>query len=139
MVPDEAVILAGDPMPDMDIEAMKQIISSITTTQELVDAYVHVHNKFWFIEDDIYDYAEETEDHERVRAAVDDWGDILDELDRQVMEAAAVEGLLSKRQHNSGTVKQLEAFMDKYGYRGRYCTHNERSHGRNVRFGTPVP
>ena len=116
VIPEGAVILAGDPMPDMSIEEMRQIISSITTTQELVDTYVNVHNKFWFIEDDLYDYDTETEEYEKVRSVVDAWGDIMDELDKKIMEAAAAEGLLIERKSNSGMVKQLEVFMNKYGY-----------------------
>ena len=96
---------------------MRHIVSTITTTQALVDAYVIVHNKFWFIEDDLYDYDEGTEEYEKVRSVVDAWGDLMDTLDNRIMETAAEEGLLAERQPNSGTVKQLEAFMDKYGYR----------------------
>lgn len=117
VIPEGAVILAGDPMPDMCIEEMRQIISSITTTQELVDTYVNVHNKFWFIEDDLYDYDADTEEYEKTRFVADAWGDMMDELDKRVMEAAAAEGLLIERKPNSGTVKQLEVFMNKYRYR----------------------
>lgn len=115
--PDGTVILAGDPLPDVSVEEMQQDISSITTTQELVDAYVNVHNKFWFIEDDLYDYDEGTDEYGKVQSVVDAWGDMMDELDRRIMETAAAEGLLAERQPDSGMVKQLEAFMDKYGYR----------------------
>ena len=115
--PEGAVILAGDPMPDMSVEDMKCVISLISTTQELVDAYVNVHKKFCFIEDVLYDYDEGTKDYERVRLIVDAWDDIMDELDNRIMQTAAAEGLLAERQPNSGTVKQIQAFMDKYGYR----------------------
>ncbi len=115
--PEGAVVLAGNPMPNMSVEDMQRIITFSTTTQELVDAYVGVHNKFWFIEDSLYDYEEGTGEYEKVRSVVDAWGDMMDELDKCIMETAANEGLLAERQPNSGTVKQLEAFMDKYGYR----------------------
>ena len=42
---------------------------------------------------------------------------MMDELDSRIMKKAEEQGLLAPRQKNSGTVKQLEAFMDKYGYR----------------------
>ena len=116
-IPEGAVILVGDPMPDTSVEEMQQIIASISTTQELVDAYVNVHNKFWYIEDDVYDYDEYSEEYERVCAVVDAWGDIMDDLDNRIIKAAEDEGLLAERQPDSGTVKQLEAFMNKYGYR----------------------
>ena len=54
-------------MPDKTAEQMQLEIEQISNTQELVDAYVLVHNKFWYIEDDLYDYEEGTEDYIRVR------------------------------------------------------------------------
>ncbi len=117
--PEGAVILFGDPYPGLSVEDMQDIISRIKTTEELVDAYVKVHNKFFYIEDEEYDYEEDTEEYEKICAVVDAWGDMLDDLDNRVMKAAAEEGLLAERQPDSGTIKQLEAFMDKYGYRDR--------------------
>ena len=49
-------------------------------------------------------------------SVVSAWDDIMEALDKRIMETAAEEGLLAERQPDSGTVKQLEAFMDKYGY-----------------------
>lgn len=45
------------------------------------------------------------------------WGKIMDLLDEMVMAAAREEGLLVERQPNSGTIKQFEKFMKKYGYK----------------------
>ena len=38
-------------------------------------------------------------------------------LEERVVACATEEGLLAERQPNSGLIKQLEAFMKKYGYR----------------------
>lgn len=59
--PEGTVIMGGDPMPDMSLDEMRDVIREISSTQELVDAYVQVHNKFWYIKDDIYDYEEDTD------------------------------------------------------------------------------
>ena len=115
--PEGAVIMAGDPMPDMSVEGMRTVIQEIHTTQELVDAYVQAHNKFWYIEDDLYDYEEGTDKYIEVKAVVDAWGDMMDSLCKRVMDVAKQEGLLAERQPDSGTIKQLEEFMKKYGYR----------------------
>ena len=37
-------------------------------TQELVDAFAGAFNKFWWVEDDVYDYEEGTEEYENVEA-----------------------------------------------------------------------
>ena len=104
-------------MPDVSIEDMEEIIPQISTTQELVDAYVSVHNKFWFIEDDLYDFEVGTEGYNQVRSIVDAWRGLMSDLERRVMEAAEQEGLLAGAQPDPGTIKRLEAFMKKYGYR----------------------
>lgn len=114
---DGTVILVGDPMPDKAVEQMQLDIASISSTQELVDVYVQVHNKFWYIEDDMYDYEEESEEYIRVKEIVEAWGEMMDLLDKKIMVAAKEEGLLAERQPNSRTVKQLESFMKKYGYK----------------------
>ena len=101
----------------IEIEEMKNIIPQISTTQELVDVYARVHNKFWFIEDDLYDYEVWTEAYERVRSIVDGWRGLMSDLERRVMETAEQEGLLAERRPDAGTIKRLETFMKKYGYR----------------------
>jgi hypothetical protein len=115
--PEGAVILAGDPMPDKTVEQMRVDIEGISNTQELVDAYVQTHNKFWYIEDNLYDYEEGSDEYNRVRENVDAWEEIMDFLDEKVIASAKEEGLLSECQPGAGTRKQLEKFMSKYGYR----------------------
>ena len=104
-------------MAGLSFEEMQHKILSVTSTQELVDAYVLVSNEFWWVEDDLYDYDEGTEEYEKIKSVVDAWREMLKKLDIRIIETAAEEGLLAERQPNSGMVKQLEAFMDKYGYR----------------------
>ena len=117
LLPERAVVFAEDPVPDKTIEDMRHNIERISSVQELVDIYANVHNKFWFIEDEVYDYEDGTDEYEKVCIKVDAWGDLMDEIADRIKVIAAEEGLLGKRQPNSGTVKQLEAFMEKYGYR----------------------
>ena len=97
---DGTAILVGDPMPDKSVEQMQLNIASISSTQ-----------------DDLYDYEEESEEYIRVKEIVEAWGEMMDLLDKKIMVAAKEEGLLAERQPNSGTVKQLESFMKKYGYK----------------------
>lgn len=52
---------------------MRLEIAEISNTPKLVDAYVQVHNKFWYIED-LYDYEEGSDEYNRVREIVDACG-----------------------------------------------------------------
>ncbi len=111
------VIMGGDPLPDKSLEEMWVIAKNYSSTQELVDAYTKAHNKFWWVEDDEYDFEEGTEEHKKARAITDAWGELMDFFRERVIACAIEEGLFAERQPDSGLVKQLEAFMKKYGYR----------------------
>ena len=113
---EETVIMTSEPLVNISIEEMQQIILSITSAQQLVEVYANVYNKFFFIEDEVYDYEKGTEEYERVCFVVDAWEKMLDELDVQIMKTATDEGLLAEKHQNYGTAKQIECFMDKYGY-----------------------
>ncbi len=115
--PNEVVILASEPMPNKSIDDMRREVEEISSAQELADAYANVHNKFWFIEDDLYDYDENTPEYKEVCEKVDSWGELMDSLTQRIIKAASDEGLLAEHLLDSGIVKQLEPFMSKYGYR----------------------
>ena len=114
---DGAVIMCGDPLPSRSLEEMWVIAKSYSTTQELVDAYAGAHNKFWWVEDDEYDFEEGTEEHKKACSVTDAWKQVMDYLEERVVVCAIAEGLFAERRPDSGLVKQLEAFMAKYGYR----------------------
>ncbi len=111
------LILSGDSLTNKTVDEMKEELENNTTTQQLVDVYVNVHNKFWFIEDDIYDYDEGSEEYERVDDLINQWYQFMEQLDQEIMEKASEEGLLDEVDSNSGTTKRLKSFMSKYGYR----------------------
>lgn len=91
------IIFVEEPIPDMSAQEMKQVLSSITSINELVDLYVLVHNKFWFIEDDLYDFEEGTKEYENKCAEIDEWGNLMNDLSNRVMQIAAEERLLMEQ------------------------------------------
>lgn len=116
-IPENAVILADEPLPDMSIEDMKMMISRIDSTQELVDVYAAVSNKAFYIVDDVYDYEEGSDEYKKACQRVDAWFDLMEQLEDKVMKQAESENLLEPKKTNSGTLKQIEKFMHKYGYK----------------------
>ena len=117
LIHEDTVILAGDPMANESANDVRSSIQNALSVQELVDYYIMVHNKFWFIEDNLYDFEKGTPEYEEIYKVVCEWEELMNELDNKIMNQAEAEGLLDERKPNSGTVKQLERFMDKYGYR----------------------
>lgn len=115
-IPDKAVILTYDSKPVISVEEMKQVIESIASTQELVDAYATSCNMVAFCEDEIYDHEEGSEEYESASALTDLWRDMMDNLETRIIKAATDEGLITEESSAKGIVKEIERFMDKYGY-----------------------
>lgn len=111
------VVLASEPLLEVSIEEMRERIVGMTTVQQLVDTYANVFNKFWFVEDQTYDYEEGTVEYNIARQRLESWGTFMEELESKVIEEAIHQNLLKEREENHGLVKQLEPFMNKYGYR----------------------
>ncbi len=76
-----------------------------------------IYNKFIFIEDDLYDYEEGSEEYEQVRSVVDAWGYMLEDLQQRVLEAAKKESHFPDSQSGQNILRQIEHFMQKHGYR----------------------
>ncbi len=115
-IPKNAAIMGGDPLPYMTVEQMWKEVEKIQSIQELVDVYATVHNKFWYIEDHIYDYEEGTDEYKRICYEIGEWADIRNHLHQRVMEEVDKEGFLYDYQPEKGCIKQLSRLMDKYGY-----------------------
>lgn len=96
---------------------MRRILKAVSSTQDLVDAYVAAYYKYKFYEDSEYDQEEGTDEYEAACALTDTWSDLMGDLEAKVVKAASEEGLLSANSADQGLIKQLDAFMDKYGYR----------------------
>ena len=96
---------------------MRRDIASFESTQELVDLFVQAHNKFWFIEDDLYDYDVGADEYNKVRTMVDSWGVIMDELQDRLAAVAIKEGYFSPDEKNPKYIETMKPFMKHYGYR----------------------
>lgn len=111
------VIMAADPIPSTSIAEMREKINDITNTQQLIDVFVQVHNKFWFIEDDLYDYEVGTKEYIELRETIDAWGDLMDELQNEIIKCAISEGFYKIDEEHPKSVEKMIPFMKKYGYR----------------------
>ena len=112
-----AVIYSGDTLPDISCDELRQAVESSTSTQEIIDDFVIAHNKLWYIEDDAYDYEVGTLEYKRIRAIVETWGKLMDDLEARILQAAKAEGLWSEQLASQGILEQLKPIMEKYGYR----------------------
>ena len=107
------VIMCGDPCPDKTPEDIWGMTKGKCSIQELVDAYVIAHNKFWWVEDEVYDYDEGTEEYDKACRITDAWAEVMDYLCDNLIKCASEDGILATGESHYG----LKPFMEKYGYR----------------------
>ena len=117
MFKEETVIMGGDPLPEKTIEEMWDIAGNLSSTQELVDAYAGVHNKFWWVEDIVYDYEEGTPGYKKAYANRNAWGDLMDCLEEHLIQTAKAEGLMKEDEKYPRSIVAKLPVMKHYGYR----------------------
>ncbi len=86
--------MSGRPLRDITVEELWKIAMNYKTTQKLVDAYADAHNKFWLIEDEIYDYEENSAEYKQTEMKIDSWEKIYDYLEGKVVACAKEEAKL---------------------------------------------
>lgn len=114
---EKGIILINSPdiISDSAIEEMRLEIKAISTTQELVNAYVKANTNLWLIDHELDDFEKDSMEYNKVRAGFDAWNLLIKELEQNIVNVAEAEGLLNKT--NNGLIKQLKEFMGKYGYK----------------------
>ena len=115
-VEEDIIVMAEDPLPDKTIEEMWYAAGNLKSTQDLVDAYAVVHNKFWWIEDEMYDYPQGSEGHEKACVATDAWGELMDHLEERLIQTAKSEGLMEKEEEYPHSKAAQIPIMEQYGY-----------------------
>lgn len=106
-------IMGEEPMPGITPADVKEQYSGELTEQELADAFAISSNKFWWVEDDVYDYEEGTPEHQAACAITDAWGELMDYYESQIFAILQNEGV---KIPETGRISVLEPFMLRNGY-----------------------
>ena len=106
-------VMVKEPIPDMSAAEVKAYFADKHTEKDLADAYAIVHNKFWWVEDNEYDYEEGTPEHKAACAITDEWGALMNEYKKRIFDILTNEGMTVPA---TGQIKVLEPFMARYGY-----------------------
>ena len=116
LIPSDITIMDDDPLPYLGVEGMWKEVDKIRSMQELIDEYAAVHNKFWFMENNINNYEENTEECRRVCRECGEWAEIMNTLFHRVMEEGDKEGFLYDFQPEKRYIKQLTRIMGMFGF-----------------------
>lgn len=106
-------IMAKEPIQNMSAAEVKAYFSDKHTEPHLAYAFAITSNKFWWVEDNEYDYEVGTPEHKAARAITDEWGALMDEYEQRIFEIITSEGIVIPE---TGRIKVLEPFMKRHGY-----------------------
>lgn len=106
-------IMGGDPAPGLTAEYAVKAAEEIETEEELAVLFAMVDNKTVFVEDEIYDFEEGTEEWKRAVENTDFWFDLEKKLRNRIFGILRAEGveIPATRQ-----IVVLEPFMKRNGY-----------------------
>ena len=108
------VIMASEPIPNKTPTDVRGYFAERKSERDLADAFAIASNKFWWVEDNVYDYEEGTPEYIAARAITDEWGALMDEYEERIFMILRNEGVEIPE---TGRIKVLEPFMKRNGYR----------------------
>ena len=108
------VIMASEPIPNKTPTDVRGYFAERKSERDLADAFAIASNKFWWVEDNVYDYEEGTPEYIAVRAITDEWGALMDEYEERIFMILRNEGVEIPE---TGRNQVLEPFMKRNGYR----------------------
>lgn len=103
----------SEPTPSKTAADVRSYFDERKTERDLADAYAISHNKFWWFEDDLYDYEKGTPEYKAVRATVDEWGELLDGYKEKIFAILRSEGVIIPE---TGHIEVMRPFMERNGY-----------------------
>lgn len=111
---DKFVIMSGEPYTNVTPEDIRSKFHGSLSGQNLADAFAICNNKFWWGEDNVCGYEEGTPEHKKAQAITDEWCELMDEYEEQILSILRSEGIDIP---NRGRITVLAPFMKRYGYK----------------------
>ena len=106
-------IMSQEPVPNMNVSDMRTYFADKKTEKDLADAFAIASNKFWWVEDNEYDYEEGSPEHKKACTITDEWDSLMDEYKEKIFEILISEGVVIPK---TGQIEVLKPFMARFGY-----------------------
>ena len=109
----DMLILMEEQFQDITPAVMRNYLLQKQTEQGIADAYAIAHNKFWWVEDNRYDYEEGTSGFIKACAITEEWREVLIASEEKIFDILRGEGVTIPK---TGQILVLEPFMQRNGY-----------------------
>ena len=96
-----------------------------TSSSDLAKIYATAHNEYFLIAHEMDDFESGINNHQEIDNDFNEWKDLYEFLQEKVIQRAQDENLINDKHQNVSLTRQLEPFMNKYGYEdgnGWWCS-----------------
>lgn len=107
------VVMGSEPIPGWEPADIREWYTEHHTESGLAQAFASASNKFWWVEDNEYDYEEGTPEHKEACRITDSWGDLMENLKDEIFVILRREGVSIPEK---GQITVLVPFMERNGY-----------------------
>ena len=107
-------VLTSEPFSNISVHDIREWLTHNSSIQNIVDAYVVVHEKYICVEDDVYDYEIGTVKYNSARLISDEWFSLMEELQKRIFDTMRSEGYTIP---DKGYYYAMIPFMKRFGYR----------------------
>ena len=106
-------VMSQEPVPNMTASEIRTYFADKKTEKDLADAFAIASNKFWWVEDNEYDYEEGSPEHKKACAITDESSKLMDEYKNRIFEILTNEGITIP---SKGQREVLKPFMARFEY-----------------------
>ena len=112
-ITEDIVAMDEEPIPGLTPKDVRAWYMAHHDEKGLATALAAVSNKFWWVEDNIYDYEEGTKEYKEACDITDAWGALMDELENEIIDVLKAENTTLP---DAGQREILAPFMKRNGY-----------------------
>ena len=111
---DNLHIMVSEPAPEMSVDDVRIWLDGPLSEKELAEIFAAVSNKFWWVEDNEYDFEEGTEEYKEAVRITDEWGCLMYECLNRIFDIMKSEGVTIP---DKGYNDVLIPFMTRNGFK----------------------
>ena len=109
----DSVIMTGEPIPGKTPTDVRNYFFERKAEKDIAESFAITSNKFWWVEDNEYDYEIGTPEHIAACAITDEWRALMYEYEERIYAILRAEGMEIPTMEKRNFLKQ---FMERNGY-----------------------
>ena len=112
-IPDVTIAMGAEPLSGLKPDDIRKWRILHHSEKDLARAYADVSNKYWWVEDNEYDFKQGTPEYQEACKITDEWGKLMRELETEILDVLRSEDITIPEK---GRIVVLRPFMKRNGF-----------------------